>query len=258
MSSKLARIFRRGVQAGTPLPDIYQSFSRRGIKFYRGSVTLVSGTPGSMKTMLLLNLADELKVPTLYISNDSNEMTVVGRMLARRTGIDSLVMREKALADPEWAGRVLADVDWIRWNFSPSPTLEDIQEEVAAFEELWGEMPHLVIVDVLGKVDYSTGDYTGDEDIVRFLDRIARESGACVVIASHTSENVPGNPCQPLSALLNKIGKFPVMVLTLAHVSGVLYVAPVKNRDGFADSSGRSYVTFLIDPALARLEEVDG
>jgi KaiC/GvpD/RAD55 family RecA-like ATPase len=226
--------------------------------FYRGSVTLVSGTPGCMKTMFLLSLVDELRVPTLYISNDSNEMTVISRLLARRTGIDSLITRERAIEDPEWAGRLLADLDWVRWSFAASPTLEDVEEEVRAFEELWGEMPHLVVVDVLGKIDYSTGDYTGDEDIVRYLDRVARESGACVVIASHTSENVLGNPCQPLGALLNKIGKFPVMVLTLAHVSGVLYVAPVKNRDGFADSSGRSYVTFLIDPALARLEEVDG
>lgn len=257
MSSKLARIVRRGVQAGTPLPAIWKSFVRHGMHFYRGSVTLVAGTPGSMKTMLLLNLVDEMKVPTLYFSNDSNEMTIISRLLARRTGVDSLVMRERAIRDPEWAGRVLADVDWIRWSFAPSPTLEDIKEEVEAFEELWGEMPHLVVVDVLGKVDYSTGDYTGDEDIVRYLDRIARESGACVVIGSHTSENATGSPCQPLSALLNKIGKFPVMVLTLAHVSGVLYVAPVKNRDGFADSSGRSYVTFLIDPALAVLEEAD-
>jgi len=258
VSSKLARIVRRGVQAGTPLPDVWSSFKNRGMHFYRGSVTLVSSTPASMKTMLLLNLVDEMKVPTLYFSNDSNEMTVISRLLARRTGIDSLITRERAIEDPEWAGRVLSDIDWVRWSFVSSPTLEDIQEEVAAFDELWGEMPHLIVVDVLGKVDYSTGDYTGDEDIVRYLDRIARESGACVVVASHTSENVPGNPCQPLSALLNKIGKFPVMVLTLAHVSGVLYVAPVKNRDGFADASGRSYVTFLVDPALARLEEVDG
>lgn len=257
MSSKLARLVRRGVQAGTPLPNLWQSFKSRGMHFYRGSVVLVSGTPGSMKTMLLLNLVDELKVPTLYFSNDSNEMTVISRLLARRTGIDSLVMRERAIADPEWAGRMLADIDWVRWSFSASPTLQDVEEEVAAFDELWGDMPHLVVVDVLGKIDYSTGDYTGDEDIVRYLDRIARESGACVVVASHTSENVAGNPCQPLSALLNKIGKFPSMCLTLAHVSGVLYVAPVKNRDGFADSSGRSYVTFLIDPALARLEEVE-
>lgn len=257
MSSKLARIVRRGVQAGTPLPDVWSSFRKRGIHFYRGSVTLVSGTPGSMKTMLLLALADQLRVPTLYMSNDSNELTVISRMLARRTGIDSLVMRERAIRDPEWAGRLLADVDWIRWNFAASPTLEDITEEVQAFEELWGEMPHLVIVDVLGKINYSTGNYTGDEDIVRYLDRLARESGACVVIASHTSESVPGNPCQPLSSLLNKIGKFPVTCLTLAYVTGVLYVAPVKNRDGFADASGRSYVTFLIDPALATLEETD-
>jgi len=258
VSSKLARIVRRGVSTGEPLPDVYASLKNRGIRFYRGGVTLVSGIPGSMKTMFLLNLMDEMRVPTLYFSNDSNEMTVVSRMLAKRLRVDSTMMRTKALQDPDWAAGVLGDMDWVRWSFSPSPTLEDITEEVAAFEELWGEMPHLVIVDVLMKVDYDNGSYTTDEDIVRFLDRVARESGAAVLVASHTSENTPGNPCQPLSALINKISKLPVMVLTTAHVAGVFYVAPVKNRDGFADSSGRTYVTFLIDPALATLQEIDG
>lgn len=258
MSSKLARVVRKGVQAGTPLPDIWKSFSSRGMRFCRSSVVLVSSRPASMKTMLLLNLVDELKVPTLYFSNDSNELTVISRMLARRTGTDSIITRDHAIKDPDWASRVLSDIDWVRWSFAPSPTLEDIREEVAAFEELWGEMPHLVVVDVLGKVNYSTGDYTGDEDIILYLDAIARESGACVVVASHTSENVPGNPCPPLSALINKLGKFPAMVLTLAYSSGVLYVAPVKNRDGFQDESGRSYVSFLVDPALCQLEEIDG
>jgi len=261
MSFKLARVLRRGVSSGEALPSVYWSLKNRGIQFYRGSVTLVAGTPGSMKTMFLLNLVDELKLPTLYISNDSNELTVISRMLARRTRIDSSMMREQAKLDPDWAERVLSDMEWVRWNFSASPTLEEIEEEIEAFEELWGDMPHVVVVDVLMKVDYAeagSSTYVTDENIVRFLDRFARQSGACFLVAAHTSENVPGNPCQPLSALINKISKIPVMVLTLAYQAGVLYVAPVKNRDGFADSTGRQYITFLIDPSIATLEETDG
>lgn len=258
MSSKLARVVRRGVSSGEPLPDVYATLRNCGIIFYRAGVTLVSGRSGSMKTTFLLNLMDAMKVPTLYFSNDSNEMTVVSRMLAKRLRQDSTVMRERALSDPAWAADVLAGVDWVRWSFAPSPSLEDIREEVAAFEELWGEMPHLIVVDVLMKVDYDNGTYTTDEDIVRFLDLVARESGAAILVASHASENTPGSPCQPKSALINKIDKLPIMILTTAYEAGIFYVAPVKNRDGFADSTGRTYVTFLIDPSIALLEEVDG
>lgn len=166
-------------------------------------------------------------------------------------------MREKALRDPDWAARTLSDMDWVRWNFSPSPTLEEIEEEVMAFEELWGDMPHLVVVDVLMKVDYVEEGSGTDESIVRYLDRLARETGACFVVAGHTSENVDGHPCQPLKAVINKVSKLPVMVLTTAHIDGVFYVCPAKNRDGQADAQGFRHVTFLIDPSIAVLEELE-
>lgn len=257
MSFKLARVAKRGLTTGEPLPDVFHTLKEQGIRFYRGGVSLVAGTPGSMKTMFILNLVDLMKIPTLYISNDSNEMTIVSRMLARRTKQDSRLMREKALKDPDWASRVLADMDWVRWNFSPSPTLEEIEEEVMAFEELWGDQPHMVVVDILMKVDYVEDGGGTDESIIRYLDRLARETGACFVVACHTSENVEGNPCQPLKAVLNKISKIPIMVLTTAHRDGVFYLCAAKNRDGAADATGYRHVTFLIDPSIATLEELD-
>jgi replicative DNA helicase len=257
MSFKLARVAKRGLTSGEPLPDAYATLKEQGIRLYRGGVVLVAGTPGSMKTMFILNLVDKMKIPTLYISNDSNEMTIVSRMLARRTKQDSRLMRDKALRDPDWAFRVLSDMDWVRWNFSPSPTLDEIEEEVMAFEELWGDLPHLVVVDILMKVDYVEDGGGTDESIVRYLDKLARETGACFVVACHTSENVEGNPCQPLRAVLNKISKIPIMVLTCAYKDGVFFLCPAKNRDGTADATGNRHVTFLIDPSIATLEELE-
>lgn len=209
-----------------------------------------------MKSMFIGELVDSMKIPTLYISNDTNEADIVSRFLSRRTKQDSKDMRIRALRDPEWAERVLNDMDWVRWNFNPSPTLEEIEEEIAAFEELWGENPHLVIVDILMKVDYVEDGGGTDESIVRYLDKVARDTGACVIIACHTSENVAGNPTQPMLAILNKISKMATMVLTVAQKDGIFSLAPVKNRSGFADATGNSYIDFYVDAPTATFEEL--
>lgn len=257
MSCKLSRVVAQGLTNGEPLPDVFPTLKERGIRLYRGSTVLVGGTPGSMKTMLLGALVDDMQVPTLYFSNDTNELDTVSRMLSRRTRQDSRLMRDRALRDPAWAAKTIADMDWVRWNFNPAPALEEIEEEIQAFEELWGEHPHLVVVDILMKVDYMDSSRSPLEVVVQFLDKVARETGACVVIACHTSENEPGYPTQPLRAFLDKIGKLSTLCLTLAHVDGVLYVAPVKNRNGPADSTGRTYVTFLVDAPTATIEEME-
>jgi hypothetical protein len=210
-----------------------------------------------MKSMFLGQLADELKIPTLYFSNDTNEMDTISRFLSRRTKQDSHIMRLKALKDPEWASERLSDMDWVRWSFDPSPSLEDIEEEIMAFEELWGEHPHLVVVDILMKVDYYEDGGGSLESIVKYLDKLARETGSCIIIAHHTSENEPGNPTQGKKALLQKVDKFAVLVLTTAYDGNTFYLAPVKNRNGFADATGYSSIQFLIDPSIATLEELE-
>jgi len=257
LSFKLARAVRRGLTNGEPLPDVFRSFKDRGIHFYRGSTAIVAGLSGSMKSMFLGQLVDDLKIPTLYISNDTNEMDTISRFLSRRTKQDSHIMRVKALKDPEWASQKLSDMDWVRWSFDPSPSLEDIEEEMMAFEELWGEQPHLVVVDILLKVDYYEDGGGSLESIVKYLDKLARETGSCIIIAHHTSENESGNPTQGKKALLQKVDKFAVLVLTTAYDGNTFYIAPVKNRNGFADATGYSSIQFLIDPTIATLEELE-
>lgn len=166
-------------------------------------------------------------------------------------------MRDKALKNPEWASQKLSDMDWVRWSFDPSPSLEDIEEELLAFEELWGENPHLVVVDILMKVDYYEDGGGSLQSIVKYLDRLARETGSCIIIAHHTSENIDGHPTQPKKALLEKVDKFAVLVLTTAYDGNTFYVAPVKNRNGFADATGYSSIQFLVDPTIATLEEFE-
>jgi len=257
LSFKLARAVRRGLTNGEPLPDVFRSFKDRGIRFYRGTTALFVGSSGSLKTMFVGEMVDRMKVPTLYISNDTNELDQVARYLARRTKQDSEIMREKALKRPEWAAEVLSDQDWVRWSFDPSPSLEDIEEEITAFEELWGDNPHLVIVDILMKVDYYEEGGGSLESIARYLDKLARETGACIVMIHHASENEPGKPCPSKKSILYKVDKFAVTIITTAFIDGFFYAAPVKLRNGKSDPSGETFVMFEVDPSIATFKELE-
>ena len=257
MSVKLARVVGRGLPVGEPLPDVFPTLRDRGVRFFRGGTSLVGGTPGSMKSMFIGELVERAKVPTLYFSNDNNEAEVASRFIARRIRMDSIEVRDRILEDPQWGAEHLADMDWVRWDFNTSPTLADIEEELMAFEELYGEFPHLVVVDILIKVDYAEEGGGTNESIVRYLDNLARQTNSHILIAHHTSENMPGNPTPSKASFLDKITKMPVLALTCAYDGDCgFFLAPVKNRSGWADATGDSYFTFYANAPFATLEEL--
>ena len=132
------------------------------------------------------------------------------------------------------------------WSFESSPTLEDIAEEVKAFEELWGQSPELIIVDNLMDVATDGGEeFASMRAIMKELKYLARATNAAVLVLHHTSEGVVGTPCQPRSALQGKVAQLPALILTLGLVGTSLACAVVKNRYGKADANGTSVMTWL-------------
>lgn len=259
----LAKLVRGGVPAGEPLPDVYETLARAQIRFRRGEVGLVAGPTGSMKTMFVCSLAHAMGLRTMYFSNDSNEMTVISRMVARVRGVpntDRLKLR--ILEDPEWAAEALSEVDHIRWSFDAAPTLDDIKEEVEAYEELYGEYPEVIVVDILTKVDYSEeSQYTTDNTIVKELDTLARDTGAAVILVGHTSETEKNQPakgaqCQPRHAILQQISRLPTLVLTVAYNYGTFFFSPVKSRHSFSDPTGETSFRLKVDAPTATMEDI--
>lgn len=254
----LAKTLRQGDSKGEALPDVFKSFGRSGIKFRRGSLHMIAGQPGSMKTQLALALADEWKVPTLYVSNDSDETTVASRLIARRLRASTDRVEELMRSKPDWTARQLTGVDHIRWNFNPNPSLPEVEEEILAFQEIYGVPPVLIVVDVLMRMDYVEESERGTAfRVTDYLGKLAREYSACVIVVHHTTESVEGHPCPPRHAVLQKISQLPALILTLAPLywSGDLAVACVKNRHGEQDPSGRTYVTLKADPSQNWFED---
>lgn len=137
----------------------------------------------------------------------------------------------------------------IRFNYSASPTLDDIELSMQAYEEVYGDYPSLVVVDNVTNVhtDGQDGDdpFSGLEGLMDYLATMARNTEACVVGLHHvTGPYNDANKPIPLSGVKGQISRVPSMVLTLHKReaedfgSGTLCVSTVKNRGGKADPSG--------------------
>jgi chloramphenicol 3-O-phosphotransferase len=72
---------------GEPLPQHFRSFQQADIILRRAELNLIAGTPGAGKSSIALALAVQTKVPTLYISADTNAHTMGMRLLSMATGV---------------------------------------------------------------------------------------------------------------------------------------------------------------------------
>lgn len=254
----LARSIRRSDKGGEPLPTVYRTFDTAGVLFRRGEVTMVAAPPGAGKSSLGLDVAAKVKRPTLYFSADSTELTMASRLAATLTGRYLFDVEQQILRDPEWAGDLLRGVDHIRWSFDSSPAFEDIDLEVAAFNEVWGEPPHLTVIDNVTDVADDGGDeFSALRYTMKGLKFLARDNNTAVLALHHTSEAVESRPCPPRKAIHGKISQMPALILTIGPSDGIyMPVACVKNRQGPADITGQTAMYLSYDPSVMRLDDI--
>ena len=222
---------------------------------------MIAGPPAGGKTLLALDYALRAQLPTLYISADTDSFTMIGRGAARlmATTVGDIENQINA-GDTNDIEQVLdEDMDHIRWSFDPSPTLDDIDAEICAFDEMWGMPPELLIIDSLYNVTAeSENEWTAMREISKALHHIARTSEAAVIILHHTSE-AEGKPSEPAArkAIQGKVAQLPELILTVAMdaFNGLYRVAAVKNRSGPADPTGKTYTTLHVDPSRMLLSD---
>ena len=246
---------------GEPLPTVFRTFEINKIVFRRAEISMIAGTPGAGKSSVALALALKAKVPTLYVSADTNAHTMAMRLLALRARIPQQQAEQMLKTQPDTAESILREYGNMYWSFEPSPTLRDLDEEVSAFETIWGRSPTLIVVDNLMDIAIDGHEeFAGMRQVMKELKYLARDTNAAVLVLHHTQEGAPGYPCQPRSALQGKVAQIPAMVLTVGQMmQGMdmyLCVAPVKNRYGKADATGNTYVSLSFDPASMHLEDI--
>src|SRR5882762_7240112 len=250
---------KRGVSSGEPLPDPWPVFGKNRMAFRRGSLSMIAGPPGSMKTIMALNLVRQMgsTVPTLYHSSDSDNFTMASRSLSMLTGQNSDESEFAVMAQQQAAYESLREMEHVRWSFKASPSIEFLKQEAEAFREIKGEYPHHTIIDILMNVDYEGISEYNYQNLMLELNTMAREQETAITLIHHTSESAKSGTPPPRSAVMGKANQLPTLILTLwgDAVAGKLMVATVKNRFGPQDAMAKKFITMKVDPSICLIEE---
>ena len=242
------------------MPPAFASFEKAGIILRKAEVTLVAGLPGAGKSSIALHIAARLKHPTLYFSADTSAHTMAMRLIAMSEKILQSEAEVLLKSSPDKCEEILQENNHLFWCFESSPTLKDIDEEVSAFETIWGRSPTLIVIDNLMDVAMDGHEeFSGMRQAMKELKYLARDTNAAVLVLAHTKEGHPGHPCQPRAAIQGLVNQIPAMILTIGQATQgkdtFLCAAPVKNRYGRANQSGTDYVSLYFDPASMQLED---
>lgn len=253
----LHRTMKRGVSAGEPLPDPFESFGAAKATFRRGSLSMIAGPPGSMKSMMALNIVKNLKVPTLYHSSDSDSFTMASRSLSMCSGMFNDEAEMAVLNQSEEAYEALKGMDHTRWSFASSPTVDDLAFEADAYCEQYGEYPHLTVLDIMMDVNCEGAAEQNYWGLMADLKDMARDHETALLVVHHTSESAKAGSPPPRSAIMGKANQLPALILTLwgDAKAGTIDAAVVKNRFGPQDPMAKSWMTLKVEPGICLVRD---
>ena len=244
---------------GEPLPTVFRTFELNKVVFRRAEISMIAGTPGAGKSSVALAIALRAKVPTLYVSADTNAHTMAMRLLSMITGKPQSDVEVLLETEVTTSRKVINDhAQHIFLSFDSSPSLDDLDQEVAAFEELWGCSPTLIVIDNLMDISNDGGEeFANMRSTLKELKYLARDTNAAVVVLHHTKESYTGTPCQPRSALQGMVAQLPALICTVgSDAPGFIAVAPVKNRYGKADPSGNTALWLNFNPEYMDVSDI--
>lgn len=236
---------------GEFLPPVFAPLEERKIRARMGTVTFIAGPPGAMKTGFALYWILRLNKPTLYFSADAEDFEIVERSAAAISGATVDEVRgslEDYMHHLDLARNV-------RFVYEDSPTYSDVELETAAFAEVMGEFPQIIVIDNLMNVTgESENEWASMRDSARVIHRLTRITKAAVFVLHHMADDRadPTTPA-PRKSLQGKVGQLPKVILSLALDGDQLKVAPVKLRWGPGDASGQTYATLYVDASRNRL-----
>ena len=244
---------------GEPIPPVFRTLEINKVSIRRSEISMIAGTPGAGKSTLALAIALRSKVPTLYVSADTNAHTMAMRLLSMITGM-SQTDAERALIDNVEKSRQIINEHsgHIFWSFDSAPSMSDLDMEVDAFKELWGCDPTLIVVDNLMDIAMDGGnEFENMRSVIKELKYLGRDTNAAILLLHHTKEGIEGYPCQPRSALQGMVAQLPALILTVgSDAPGFIAVAPVKNRYGKADQTGKTSYWLQFNPEFMDVSDI--
>lgn len=207
----------------------------------RGQLLMIAGQPGAGKSAFALWLAQRMNARTLYFSADMDAHTAVTRLAALLTGF-TVEEVSTALSGPGFGyfEDALQDSN-IQFCFDSGPTLDDIADEIKAYVELWDAYPEVIVIDNAMNVEAEMGEeHAGLRFVFKETHRMARETGAGIIVLHHTREEASPFLPQQRASIQGKVAQLPERILTVAldTSQNKFLFAPVKNRGGKQDATG--------------------
>lgn len=260
---RLDRAWHATTVRAEPLPDVWKDLAIKQIRFRRGQVCMVAAAPNAGKSMFALIYAIKAAVPTLFFSADTDTATVMMRSAAHLSGHVQVTVEQNITNKMNYYHKELEKIDHIQWVFDSNPSLDDIEMEIKAYMELYGIAPQLIVIDNLMNVAAETdNEWAGLRQIMMEFHDMARKTQACVLVLHHVSEQSEyGTPNEPPArrAIHGKVSQLPSLILTMGYAPelGYLRIAPVKNRFGPMDSTGKDYATLFVNFAAVQIGDSD-
>lgn len=244
---------------GQVIPVPLRAMSELQVGIRSSEVSMIAGVPGAGKSSLALYVAVMSGTPTLYVCADTSAWTMVLRLTAMLTGLTQDNVEAKIKAEGEqWAQQAMSQgAGHIHWVFDSAPSLDDIDAELQAYEEVMGSPPGLVVIDNLIDVTDGAGDeWAAMRSVMKEVKFLARDTGAAVLLLHHTSEAYSYAVCPPRASLQGKVAQLPALILTVHSEHGHMQIAAVKNRYGMADPSGATARPVWFAPDTMQINDV--
>jgi KaiC/GvpD/RAD55 family RecA-like ATPase len=246
------------------MPTVLHSLANQRQHIRRAEVTMIAGQPEAGRSLIALwhavKWVTEHGLRGIYFSADSAELGQAARALAMKVQNLSASQAEVLLEDEdEWAIQQMEGLNNLSWSFEDDLSYENINEEVEAFVELWGDTPDFIIVDNLTDVEGQADDeFATLRRAMKALVQLARATDAAVIALHHTSEDpkYDGDPCPPRSSIFGKVSQKPALVFTCSNKGSRRPLACVKNRFGPSDKSGRTATWLLLDTTTLHYMEI--
>lgn len=252
----LLQVAQEGEGSGhvDPLPEILPVLTAKGIVFEPGQMAMIVAQPNGGKSMISLWYAVKSLVPTLYFSADTDKRTTLYRAAAIKTGIEFDDIKDMmGTSGQDIIDDAILDITQtgLQFDFTPKPTLRDIDLESQAYIEVYGVAPRMIVLDNLLNVDNDAGDFNGLVEILGDLHALAREMDCALVVLHHVNEST-SKPEYPASrsSIRGKVAQYPEIILSLAMLpeEGQMRLAMVKHRHKPPSPDGSNYETIYVDP----------
>jgi len=246
--------------AGDSLPSVYKQFENADVQFPRSSVVMSAGRPGGGKSILALDHAIKVGVPTLYISCDMSRFTLATRAAAVLTGEPTSGIKD-LIRSPDGRERyrvALKKADHLYLAYEKRPSAEDLEDVINAFMERWGCAPHLIVVDnLMNLLPNAADEWSGLREMSHVLDYFADELGSCVHVLHHINigNGVALDRPAGMDAVKGKVVELPSLILSVAKTETEFRFAAVKNRNGREDPMAHNPYSLDLNPTTLALSD---